>query len=87
MVVGHSDRVIAVTAAMARARHRGGAAVTYTTMPYYPMTYYHYDLPPTTLCSLCYPLPLVLPPTPQGEPAAARGECGQAGADLGRAGR
>ena len=36
---------------MARARHRGGAAVTYTTMPYYPMTYYHYDLPPTSMAS------------------------------------
>ena len=42
---------MAVTAAMARARHRGGAAVTYTTMPYYPMTYYHYDLPPTSMAS------------------------------------
>ena len=26
-------------------------AVTYTTMPYYPMTYYHYDLPPTSMAS------------------------------------
>ena len=79
-VVGSQGRVLAIEVSHVN-------AVTYTTMPYYPMTYYHYDLPPTTFCSLSCHLPLVLPPTPQGEPAAARGECGQARADLRRAGR
>ena len=50
---------------MARARHRGRARGR--------CDLHHYDLPPydrlpTTLCSLSYPLPLVLPLPPKASP-------------------
>ena len=49
----------------ARARHRGGA---HHRCDLHHFDLLPYDLPPTTRCSLCYPLPLVLPLTPKASP-------------------